>query len=215
MTNLFMIFDPISKFSFNWMSLSFFLILTPLNYWLIFSRWSMLWFNILLNFYKNFKLINHLFLNKIFIYINLMSLIFFCNLMNLFPYIFPSPSHLIFSLSMAMPLWLSFMIWSHLNNMNHMLNHFVPQSTPIMLIPLMIYIELISNIIRPLTLMIRLTANIITGHLLMFLLNKLNFSMILLIILINLMMILLEVSISFIQALVFSMLTFMYSKEIE
>uniref|UniRef100_A0AAU7LKP7 ATP synthase subunit a n=1 Tax=Syrbatus sp. 3 RRMO-2024a TaxID=3154169 RepID=A0AAU7LKP7_9COLE len=215
MINLFMIFDPISKFSFNWMSLIFFLILIPLNYWLTFSRWSMLWFNILLNFYKNFKLINNLFLNKIFIYINLMSLIFFCNLMNLFPYIFPSPSHMIFSLSMALPLWLSFMIWSYINNLNHMLSHLVPQNTPILLIPLMIYIELISNFIRPLTLMIRLTANIITGHLLMFLLNKLNFSMILLIILINLMMILLEISISFIQALVFSMLTFMYSKEIE
>uniref|UniRef100_A0AAU7LKT2 ATP synthase subunit a n=1 Tax=Syrbatus sp. 3 RRMO-2024a TaxID=3154169 RepID=A0AAU7LKT2_9COLE len=215
MINLFMIFDPISKFSFNWMSLIFFLILIPLNYWLTFSRWSMLWFNILLNFYKNFKLINNLFLNKIFIYINLMSLIFFCNLMNLFPYIFPSPSHMIFSLSMALPLWLSFMIWSYINNLNHMLSHLVPQNTPVLLIPLMIYIELISNFIRPLTLMIRLTANIITGHLLMFLLNKLNFSMILLIILINLMMILLEISISFIQALVFSMLTFMYSKEIE
>lgn len=47
------------------------------------------------------------------------------------------------------------------------LAHLVPVGTPYALMPLMVLIELVRNIIRPITLSVRLAANIVAGHLLL------------------------------------------------
>jgi F-type H+-transporting ATPase subunit a len=49
--------------------------------------------------------------------------------------------------------------------------HLIPQGTPSLLIPLIVVIERVRNIIRPMTLAVRLSANIIAGHLLLSLLS--------------------------------------------
>uniref|UniRef100_A0AAU7LKN5 ATP synthase subunit a n=1 Tax=Syrbatus sp. 2 RRMO-2024a TaxID=3154168 RepID=A0AAU7LKN5_9COLE len=210
MMNLFMIFDPISNFMTNWMSMLF-MFMMPLNYWFNLSRWNLLW--IIFNT-KMYNELTNFYLNKKIFFINLLTFIFFCNFISIFPYIFSSTSHLLF-ISLSIPLWMSFMIWGWFNNMNHMFLHLVPKETPFMLIPMMIYIEFLSNLARPLSLMIRLSANMTTGHLLILLMNKSNLNKMILFIFFQLLLLMLEFMVNFIQSYIFSMLTYMYSKEIE
>nr|UVU30519.1 ATP synthase F0 subunit 6 [Odontocolon albotibiale] len=223
MMNMFSMFDTSTNMTFecNWSSSIMMTLIYPYPYWLYPSHYT-LWFNYLMNLLnKEFKMIlNNKFnyLNSIY-YITLFMVILINNFMGLFPYIFTSSSHMIFALSMALPLWLSLMMWGWKNNMNHMFSHMIPQSTPNMLMPFMVLIESISNIIRPLTLTIRLTANMIAGHILLTLLSQSassnSFLMItLLITLIQMILLILEFSVSIIQSYVFSILSTLYTKEI-
>nr|APX39918.1 ATP synthase F0 subunit 6 [Hydrothassa fairmairei] len=220
MTNLFSSFDPTSSFSLslNWLSTLIGLMIIPPFYWLIPSRLSMLWIKILLSLHKEFKVI----LNKnskgsTLIFISLFMFILMNNFIGLFPYIFTSTSHMVLTLSMALPLWLSFMIYGWFNHTMHMFTHLVPQGTPNILMPLMICIETISNLIRPGTLAIRLSANMIAGHLLLTLLSNtgpsLSLIMMNLLLLIQILLLILESAVSIIQAYVFVVLSTLYSSE--
>jgi len=82
--------------------------------------------------------------------------------------------------------------------------------------PFIVLIERIRRIIRPLTLAIRLSANIIAGHLLLTLLgNQLaNLRMLGLILPTELILVALEISVSLIQAYVFSILMTLYIREV-
>ena len=71
-----------------------------------------------------------------------------------------------------MPLWLGRIILSIIYQYNNLLAHLVPVGTPRFLIPVIVIIETVRNIIRPLTLSIRLAANIVAGHLLLTLLGS-------------------------------------------
>nr|YP_010946782.1 ATP synthase F0 subunit 6 [Pseudoglomeris planiuscula]WGO57539.1 ATP synthase F0 subunit 6 [Pseudoglomeris planiuscula] len=225
MTNLFSVFDPTTNLfniSLNWMSTFIGLLLLPWSYWMIPSRHFMQWYNIMMFLHKEFKvLINYKnILNKgsTFIFISMFSIIMFNNFLGLFPYIFTSTSHLIMTLTMALPLWLSFMIFGWINNSFHMFAHLVPQGTPSILMPFMVCIETISNIIRPGTLAIRLSANMIAGHLLLTLLgnssNSLPSSMLIMLILTQIMLLILESAVAIIQSYVFTVLSTLYSSEV-
>nr|YP_009000252.1 ATP synthase F0 subunit 6 [Rapisma xizangense]AHA35658.1 ATP synthase F0 subunit 6 [Rapisma xizangense] len=222
MTNLFSMFDPITNFnlSLNWLSSFLGLFIIPYIYWLIPNRFIFFWNNIMITLHKEFKIL--LGLNKhlggTLIFISLFSFILFNNFMGLFPYIFTSSSHLTMNLSLALSLWLSFMIYGWFNYTNHMFSHLVPQGTPGILMPFMVCIETISNLIRPGTLAIRLTANIIAGHLLLTLLGStgpsLNFFFIYLLLIIQITLLMLETAVAIIQSYVFSILSTLYSSEI-
>nr|YP_009755823.1 ATP synthase F0 subunit 6 [Harpalus pensylvanicus]QIQ23149.1 ATP synthase F0 subunit 6 [Harpalus pensylvanicus] len=223
MTNLFSSFDPstnILNFSLNWMSTIMGLIMIPLTYWFIPSRYNIIWINILMTLHKEFKTLLGPYSQKgsTMIFISLFSLILFNNFMGLFPYIYTSSSHMSMTLSLALPLWLSFMLFGWINNMQHMFAHLVPQGTPPMLMPLMVCIESISNMIRPGTLAVRLAANMIAGHLLLTLLSSMgpmmNSSLISLLILIQLLLLTLEFAVSIIQSYVFAILSTLYSSEV-
>nr|YP_010693535.1 ATP synthase F0 subunit 6 [Chrysomela aeneicollis]WCB99507.1 ATP synthase F0 subunit 6 [Chrysomela aeneicollis] len=220
MMNLFSSFDPSTglNLSLNWLSSMIGLIIIPPLFWLIPSRLSMLWLVIILTLHKEFKVI----LNKnsqgsTLIFVSLFMFILMNNFLGLFPYIFTSTSHMILTLSMALPLWLSFMIYGWSNHTMHMLIHLVPQGTPGILMPFMVCIETISNIIRPGTLAIRLSANMIAGHLLLMLLSNTGPSMTLLLLnillLIQILLLSLEFAVSIIQSYVFVILGALYSSE--
>nr|YP_010028955.1 ATP synthase F0 subunit 6 [Tanyptera hebeiensis]QOU09739.1 ATP synthase F0 subunit 6 [Tanyptera hebeiensis] len=223
MTNLFSVFDPstnIFNLSLNWMSTFLGLLMIPSMYWFIPSRYHIIWNNILIALHKEFKTLlgNTGHNGSSFIFISLFSLILFNNFIGLFPYVFTSSSHLVFTLSLALPLWLSFMLYGWINHTQYMFAHLVPQGTPAILMPFMVCIETISNVIRPGTLAIRLAANMIAGHLLLTLLGNTGNSMpqYLLIILIStqIALLVLESAVSIIQSYVFAVLSTLYSSEV-
>nr|YP_008080879.1 ATP synthase F0 subunit 6 [Adoxophyes orana]AFV63151.1 ATP synthase FO subunit 6 [Adoxophyes orana] len=223
MNNLFSIFDPstnLFNLSINWISTLIGLMFLPYSYWLIPNRFMMLWNMILSTLHKEFKTLlgSNSFNGSTFIFISMFSFILFNNFLGLFPYIFTSTSHLTLSLSISLPLWLSFMLYGWINNSQHMFAHMIPQGTPNILMPFMVLIETISNIIRPGTLAVRLTANMIAGHLLMTLLSSTGPSMasyfVILLILIQILLMILESAVSIIQSYVISILSNLYASEV-
>nr|YP_009387934.1 ATP synthase F0 subunit 6 [Aquatica wuhana]ART65575.1 ATP synthase F0 subunit 6 [Aquatica wuhana] len=222
MTNLFSSFDPSTSMnlSLNWLSIMLGLIVLPSMFWIIPSRINFLWIKFTLILSNEFKVMLKIKkMKKItLIFVSLFSLIMFNNVLSLFPYIFSSTSHLVLTLTLALPMWMSLMIYGWINNTIHMFAHLVPQGTPSILMPFMVCIETISNIIRPGTLAIRLTANMIAGHLLLTLMgsmgNKLSILMINILILSQLMLLLLESAVAIIQSYVFSILSTLYSSEV-
>nr|YP_010321810.1 ATP synthase F0 subunit 6 [Stenochironomus tobaduodecimus]UKO33037.1 ATP synthase F0 subunit 6 [Stenochironomus tobaduodecimus] len=223
MCNLFSIFDPTTNFfnfSLNWLSSILGIFLMPIMFWFSPSRQNIFWNKIFSTLHMEFKTLigPYSFKGSTFMFISLFMFILFNNFLGLFPYIFTSSSHLSFTLTLALPIWLSFMLFGWYTNTNHMFSHLVPQNTPSLLMPFMVLIESISNLIRPITLSVRLTANMIAGHLLLSLLsntgNKFHFMILWILIIIQLLLLTLESAVSIIQTYVFSILSTLYSSEI-
>ena len=101
---------------------------------------------------------------------------------------------------------------------NNLLAHLVPLGTPSFLIPVIVIIETVSNVIRPMTLSIRLAANMVAGHLLLTLLGSQGprvSGLILIILVISLILLLiLEVAVACIQSYVFTILSSLYLNEL-
>nr|YP_010041760.1 ATP synthase F0 subunit 6 [Ceriagrion fallax]QPB15094.1 ATP synthase F0 subunit 6 [Ceriagrion fallax] len=223
MTNLFSVFDPTSSIigtSMNWSSTMLGVIMMPMMYWLIPNRMIIMWNMIMSTLHKEFKTLLGIqsFNGSTFIFISLFALIVFNNFMGLFPYIFTSSSHLSFTLTLALPMWLSFMIYGWINHTQHMFAHLVPQGTPAVLMPFMVLIETISNMIRPGTLAVRLAANMIAGHLLMTLLgntgSSITYSILSLLLITQVALLMLESAVAIIQSYVFAVLSTLYSSEV-
>nr|YP_010865477.1 ATP synthase F0 subunit 6 [Eoneureclipsis hainanensis]WGT74386.1 ATP synthase F0 subunit 6 [Eoneureclipsis hainanensis] len=218
MNNLFSIFDPSTMFFFplNWMSSILLIIILPLNFWFLPNKLFMMIWKMITYLQNEIKII----INNNNLMIFFIAIFFFIvtnNFMGLFPYIFTSTSHLCTNLTISLPFWLAIMMFGWINNMNHMFTHLVPQGTPLILMPFMVMIETISNIIRPLTLAVRLTANMIAGHLLMSLLSSMKNSFptysIFILTITQITLMILEMSVAFIQAYVFTILMSLYSSE--
>nr|URX53451.1 ATP synthase F0 subunit 6 [Incisitermes minor] len=222
MSNLFSVFDPSTStlsLPLNWTSTFLGLMFIPTGMWLIPSRHSMTWNLLTTKLHNEFKtLLGKESKGSTFLFVSLFSLILFNNFLGLFPYIFTSTSHLTMTLTMALPLWASFMMFGWINNTNHMFEHLVPQGTPAVLMPFMVCIETISNVIRPGTLAVRLTANMIAGHLLLTLLGNngptMAQSLIWVLIVAQILLLILESAVAVIQSYVFAVLTTLYSSEV-
>nr|YP_010716207.1 ATP synthase F0 subunit 6 [Parnassius davydovi]WDE75956.1 ATP synthase F0 subunit 6 [Parnassius davydovi] len=223
MSNLFSIFDPTTNLfnlSLNWISTFIGLLFIPYSFWLIPNRYYIFWNFISNKLHNEFKMLLGInsFNGSTFIFISLFSFILFNNFLGLFPYIFTSTSHLTISLSISLTLWISFMLYGWINNYQHMFIHMIPQGTPNILMPFMVLIETISNIIRPGTLAVRLTANMIAGHLLLTLLSSTNsnlsFFMLFILIFLQILLLILESAVAIIQSYVISILSTLYSSEV-
>ncbi len=222
-SNLFSIFDPstnLFNISFNWIRTILGIIFIPYSFWLIPNRHFLLWNFILLKLHNEFKTLlkNNYFQGSTFIFISIFSFILFNNFLGLFPYIFTRTRHLTLSLSISLPLWLSFIIYGWLNNSQHIFIHIIPQGTPTILIPFIVLIETIRNIIRPGTLAVRLTANMIAGHLLITLLRGTGPSIpnyfIIILVIIQILLLILESAVAVIQSYVIAILRTLYSREV-
>nr|YP_009536337.1 ATP synthase F0 subunit 6 [Ornithodoros tholozani]AYN50602.1 ATP synthase F0 subunit 6 [Ornithodoros tholozani] len=220
MMNLFSIFDPStsSSTSLNWISTSIPCVLIPTMYWVIPSRIHYIWLSLSSYLMTELKTI---FSQKKMKFLMLLVTIFWfilsCNFLGLFPYIFTPTSHINLTSTVALPLWLSFMLYGWTNQMNYMFAHLVPNGTPLFLSIFMVCIETISNLIRPLTLAVRLSANMISGHLLLCLLSSLlhftpSLSMLIMPPLMTLLI--LESAVALIQSYVFVTLTALYLNEL-
>nr|YP_009917584.1 ATP synthase F0 subunit 6 [Hystrix brachyura]QLM00903.1 ATP synthase F0 subunit 6 [Hystrix brachyura] len=150
----------------------------------------------------------------------LISLIMFIgstNLLGLLPHSFTPTTQLSMNLGMAIPLWAGTVILGFRHKTKSSLAHFLPQGTPIPLIPMLIIIETISLFIQPMALAVRLTANITAGHLLMHLIG--GATLVLLTIsaptafitfIILILLTILELAVAMIQAYVFTLLVSLY-----
>nr|QDI94041.1 ATP synthase F0 subunit 6 [Tuxedo sp. ph57] len=221
MTNLFSTFDPATSMSLslNWMSTIICLMMAPTMFWITPSRMNLAFKILFKNLYNEFKtLLGNNSGGFNLMIISLFMFIMFNNLMGLLPYIFTSSSHLTFTLSLALPLWMGMMIFGWANKTQEMFAHLIPTGTPPILMPFMVMIETISNLIRPGSLAVRLTANMIAGHLLMSLLgnNMTEASSLIMpfILMIQITLMMFETAVSMIQAYVFSVLTTLYSSEV-
>lgn len=221
-TNLFSVFDPSTSIfnqPLNWLRTFLGILFIPSIFWIIPSRYNFIWNQIINKLHNEFKiLINSPYNGSTLIFIALFSIILFNNLLGLFPYIFTSSSHIVMTLSLALPLWLAFIIYGWLINTQHIFTHLVPQGTPSILITFMVCIETIRNIIRPGTLAIRLIANIIAGHLLITLLGNTGSSLInyivILLLITQIILLVLECAVAIIQSYVFTVLRTLYSREV-
>nr|YP_009536311.1 ATP synthase F0 subunit 6 [Rhipicentor nuttalli]AYN50576.1 ATP synthase F0 subunit 6 [Rhipicentor nuttalli] len=219
MNNLFMIFDPStsSQFSWNWLSLMIWLILFPYSYWMSSSIFLISWKNLLEKFFQEIK--NNLKISKMkncFMITTFFIFILMMNFIGLLPYVFTPTSHLIVSMFLAFPLWMSLIIFTLLNKFNMIMCHLVPMGSPVYLSFFMVLIETVSNLIRPITLSVRLTANMISGHLLIHLLSSISiFGHLFLIMCLPLMLLLLvlETAVALIQSFVFVILISLYVNE--
>nr|YP_010535653.1 ATP synthase F0 subunit 6 [Alectorobius puertoricensis]UYB78539.1 ATP synthase F0 subunit 6 [Alectorobius puertoricensis]UYB78552.1 ATP synthase F0 subunit 6 [Alectorobius puertoricensis] len=220
MMNLFSIFDPSTSnnISLNWLSTILILNLIPYSFWLIPSRIHFIWSTI--TFYLIQEL-NSLFTKKmkkfIFFYIILFWFILSNNFMGLFPYIFTASSHINLTTLLAIPSWLTLMLYGWINQTNHMFCHLVPSGTPMPLSMFMVLIETISNLIRPITLAVRLSANMISGHLLLCLLSNIMEtlpSLFPIIFPFMLILLILEMAVAIIQSYVFITLSSLYLNEL-
>nr|ACN11862.1 ATP synthase subunit 6 [Nedystoma dayi] len=151
---------------------------------------------------------------------SLMIFILTLNMLGLLPYTFTPTTQLSLNMGLAVPLWLATIIIGMRNQPTVALGHLLPEGTPTPLIPILIIIETISLLIRPLALGVRLTANLTAGHLLIQLISTATitlmplmttvatFTAILLVLLT-----LLEIAVAFIQAYVFVLLLSLYLQE--
>nr|UFX54056.1 ATP synthase F0 subunit 6 [Cryptotis mayensis] len=150
----------------------------------------------------------------------LISLIMFIgstNLLGLLPHSFTPTTQLSMNLGMAIPLWAGAVITGFRYKTKASLAHFLPQGTPLPLIPMLIIIETISLFIQPMALAVRLTANITAGHLLIHLIGGATLVLMsispvtaFITFIILVMLTILEFAVALIQAYVFTLLVSLY-----
>ena len=97
----------------------------------------------------------------------LFMFILFANLLGLLPYAFTTTSHIVVTFVLAMVVFLLVTIVGLVKHGTHFFSYFVPSGVPAAVLPLMIPIEIISYLSRPVSLAVRLFANMTAGHTMM------------------------------------------------
>jgi F-type H+-transporting ATPase subunit a len=86
------------------------------------------------------------------------------NMLGLIPYTFTVTSHIIITISLAMLVFLTVIIYGFKKNGLRFFKLFVPSGIPIVILPLVTFIEILSFISRPISHSVRLFANMLAGH---------------------------------------------------
>ena len=86
------------------------------------------------------------------------------NMLGLIPYSFTVTSHIIVTAALAITVFLTVLIYGLLLHGFHFFNLFVPKGVPIYILPLIVAIEILSFISRPISHSVRLFANMLAGH---------------------------------------------------
>jgi F-type H+-transporting ATPase subunit a len=143
----------------------------------------------------------------------LFMFILFGNLFGMIPYSFTFTSHIIVTLALAMGVFIFVTVLGFLKHGVKFFGFFVIPGLPIYMLPLLIPIEVISYLSRPISLSVRLFANMLAGHTLLKVfagfVSALGFFGILPLVFI-IALTGLEILIAFLQAYVFAILTCLY-----
>tara|TARA_Y100000590_G_scaffold258781_1_gene290438 strand:- start:5818 stop:6552 length:735 start_codon:yes stop_codon:yes gene_type:complete len=94
----------------------------------------------------------------------LFMFVLFCNMIGMLPYSFTVTSHIIVTFVLAAVVFIGVTIIGFIKHGIKYLELFVPKGVPIMLLPLIVIIEIISYLSRPVSLSVRLFANMMAGH---------------------------------------------------
>lgn len=86
------------------------------------------------------------------------------NLLGLFPYFFTVTSHIIVTFALALLVIGTVVVYGFLKHGFGFLKLFVPQGVPAVVVPLVVLIEIVSFLSRPVSLSVRLFANMLAGH---------------------------------------------------
>ena len=86
------------------------------------------------------------------------------NLIGMVPYGFTFTSHIIVTFTMAMVVFLGVTVIALINHKMHFFTFFMPPGVPLIMAPLLVPIEIISYLSRPMSLSVRLFANMLAGH---------------------------------------------------
>ncbi len=86
------------------------------------------------------------------------------NLIGLIPYAFTVTSHIIITVSLALLVFFTVIIYGFRKHGRHFLRLFVPSGIPIYILPLVTFIEVLSFLSRPVSHSVRLFANMLAGH---------------------------------------------------
>ena len=94
----------------------------------------------------------------------LFMFIFMGNMLGMLPYSFTFTSHIIVTFVMAFIVFVGVTILGFMRHGMHFFSFFVPPGAPVWMWPLLIPIEVISYLSRPVSLSVRLFANMLAGH---------------------------------------------------
>jgi F-type H+-transporting ATPase subunit a len=95
---------------------------------------------------------------------SLFMFILVVNIVGLIPYTFTVTSHIIVTISLAMVVFLTVVIYGFKKNGLKFFKLFVPSGIPIFVLPLVVFIEVFSFFLRPISHSVRLFANMLAGH---------------------------------------------------
>jgi F-type H+-transporting ATPase subunit a len=86
------------------------------------------------------------------------------NLLGLIPYNFTYTSHIVVTFALAIFIFALVVTLAVARHRHHFFSLFLPHGVPIFLAPLVVPIEIISYVFRPISLSVRLFANMLAGH---------------------------------------------------
>ena len=95
---------------------------------------------------------------------SLFMFVLFCNMLGMLPYSFTVTSHIIVNFALAAIIFMGVTIIGFVNHGIGYLKLFIPSGVPVVLLPLIVIIEIISYLARPVSLSVRLFANMMAGH---------------------------------------------------
>ena len=140
--------------------------------------------------------------------------VLFGNMWGMIPYSFTFTSHIIVTFAMALVIFVGVTIIAIIKHKMRFFSFFMPPGVPIYMAPLLIPIEIISYLSRPISLSVRLFANMLAGHTLLKVFAGFVVSLGILAGWLPLAFIValtgLEIVIAFLQAFVFAILTCLY-----
>nr|QVQ56650.1 ATP synthase F0 subunit a [Erythrocystis saccata] len=218
-TNASLLMLLVSLVTFFWLSLSFFKVQLIPNYWqLVHEEFYSLTSSMVSEnlgdkgqIYFPFIFSLHLFL-------------LFSNLLGMIPYSFTVTSHIAFTFSLALSIFIGINIIGLKTHGLQFFSLFLPRNVPLIIVPLLISIEFLSYLVKVFTLAIRLFANMTSGHTLLKIIAGFSWTMLLSggllsflhIIPLSLLFILigLELAIAVLQAYVFTLLTCIYLNDV-
>jgi F-type H+-transporting ATPase subunit a len=95
---------------------------------------------------------------------SLFMFIMVSNMIGIIPYTFTVSSHIIVTVALALLVFFTVLVYGFYKNGLKFFNLFVPKGVPIVILPLVVLIEIISFLSRPVSHSVRLFANMLAGH---------------------------------------------------